>query len=175
VITNAPDVWSIDLNAKLGKHAVDTDEPSRVRAPLFSDEGIPSEIAAVEMGCEIDFINRVAVTHDRLETKNGVAIKHSIHSGLWKLTVVTRDTERLPLAALLSLDGKVVKSIRYLSYEVLEAVPDGLFEPPPGISLKRNDTRGTSGCVTRPPNNAVNGSVLARCRERHADPIKSAF
>lgn len=137
VVTNAPNVWVVDLNSRTGEHGIDPDKPSKVRLPLFADFDVPPDVSALELGCETEFISRIATAHDRVETPNGVGVKHSLRSGRWKVALVTRENENLPMAAFLSLDEKVVQAIRYRSYQVLESVPDGLFDPPPDIVFER--------------------------------------
>lgn len=136
LITDAPWVWTIDLVSKTGTVDRDTDVPSVVHVPVFSEDGLPKEITQLEFGCEAEFIASPGTTHDRLETSNGVAIKHSVVSGKWKVTLVVREGSDLPHSALLSENGKVVAAIRYHSYETLEQVPEGLFAPPEGIAIK---------------------------------------
>lgn len=49
------------------------------------------------------------------------------------------------MAAILSENDRVIGTIRYLSYQVLESVPEGLFTPPPGISIKTLDLTPQNG------------------------------
>jgi hypothetical protein len=144
-IVDAPRAWQIDLVAKTGETMVDDEVPPRLSAPVFSEVELPKEILAVEYGCEGQFMQDADTTHERLETKNGVAMKHSIRSGKWKLTLVTRENSEKPMAAMLSENDKVIGNIRYLSYQVLESVPDGLFTPPPGIAIKSMDLTPVKG------------------------------
>jgi hypothetical protein len=54
----------------------------------------------------------------------------------WVLTIFTREGSDVPMGAILSENDKAVGAIRYLSYQTLETVPEGLFAPPPGIAIK---------------------------------------
>jgi hypothetical protein len=137
-IVDVPRVWQIDLVAKTGELMVDTDEPPGLTQPVFSDETLPKEILAVEYGCEQQFIRDGATSHERTETKAGVAMKHSIRAGDWKFTITTREGSETPLLALLSQNDKVVGAIRYASWQRIGAVPDGLFAPPPGIAIAQS-------------------------------------
>jgi hypothetical protein len=135
-VINAPDAWVIDLTAKTGEHSVDPDRPSKVRAPVFAETDLPPEITALEMGCELEFI-ATATAHDRVETQSGAGMKHSVRSGNWKLTLVVKENETVPMAAILSRDEKVYRAISYLSYRIIEPVPAALFAPPAGIVFKK--------------------------------------
>lgn len=145
IITDAPRAWHIDLVAKEGVTAVDPDDPPKVGMPVFSELDLPKEILAVEYGCELQFMKDAATTHERLETKSGVGMKHSIRSGKWKLTLATRESSETPMAAMLSENDKVVGAILYLSYQLLESAPEGLFAPPPGIAIKTEDLAPKNG------------------------------
>jgi hypothetical protein len=134
-LINAPDSWSIDLEKKVGEHVVDTAESKTVHAPVFSDEGLPKEVAALEFGCEDAFVKDPTTIHSRQETSNGVALRHSVISGPWKATIVYRDGAERPHSALLSKDGKVVMAIRYVSYQIVATVPEGFFAPPADFSI----------------------------------------
>ena len=134
-LINAPDSWSIDLEKKIGEHVVDTAESKTVHAPVFADEGLPKEVAAIEFGCEDAFVKDPATIHARLETSNGVVRKHSVISGPWKATLAYREGAVRPHSAVLSKDGKVVMGIEYVSYTTVERVPDGFFAPPPDIAI----------------------------------------
>jgi hypothetical protein len=68
--------------------------------------------------------------------KNGVAMKHWIRSGNWKLTIFTREGSDVPMGAILSENDKAIGAIRYVSYQTLDSVPDGLFAPPSGIAVE---------------------------------------
>jgi hypothetical protein len=134
-IIDVPRAWQIDLVSKSGEMMVDDSDPPTASLPVFSEETLPAEILGVEYGCERQFIQDAGTTHDRSETKAGVAIKHSIRSGRWKFTIVTREGSDVPMLAVLSQDDKVVGAVRYLAYETLESTPDGLFAPPPGVAI----------------------------------------
>jgi len=134
-ITDTPRVWQIDLVKKTGEMMVDDDVPSKLTMSVFAEDSLPPEILAVEYGCERQFMQDPRTTHERRETSNGVAIKHSIFAGAWKFTLVTREGSDVPMLALLSQNDKVVASVRYLSYRTVETVPAGLFEPPPGMTI----------------------------------------
>jgi hypothetical protein len=134
-VIDAPDSWSIDLQKKVGEHAVDEADTKTLRAPLFADEGIPKEISAIEFGCEDAFVKDPATIHGQLKTSNGIALRHSVVSGSWKATLVYREGATRPHSALLSKDDKVVMAIRYVSYETVEHVPDGFFAPPADVQI----------------------------------------
>jgi hypothetical protein len=68
--------------------------------------------------------------------KTGVAMKHWIRSGSWKFTILTREGSDRPIGAVLSENDRGVGAIRYVSYQTLETVPEGLFAPPAGIAFK---------------------------------------
>jgi hypothetical protein len=136
MIANAPDVWFMDLVARKAQTTKDDANPSIVHAPVFAEDGLPDAILALEFGCEAQFIAHADTQHERLETKNGVALKHSVQSGPWKATLTTREGSDRPVAALLSNKGKVQMIVRYLSYEVLDGLGVGLFSPPDGLTIE---------------------------------------
>jgi hypothetical protein len=136
LITDAPMAWTIDLVTQTGTVDRDTDVPSVVRAPVFSDDKLPKEIQQLEFGCEADFIASPDTTHARMESTKVEAMKHSVVSGKWKATLFVPEGSTVPHSAMLSENGKVVAAIRYHSYETLEQVPEGLFAPPVGITIK---------------------------------------
>jgi hypothetical protein len=144
-IVDAPRAWQIDLVAKTGEMAVDDEVPPRLISSVFSEDELPQEILAVEYGCERQFIEDAGTTHERVETKSGVGMKHFIRSGKWKFTLMTREGSEKPMAAILSENDRVIGTIRYLSYQVLESVPEGLFTPPSGISIKTLDLTPQNG------------------------------
>lgn len=137
-VIDAPRAWQIDLVAKTGELMIDTDEPPGLSQPVFSEENLPKEILAVEYGCERQFTRDAGTTHERTETKSGVAMKHSIRAGSWKFTIVTREGSDTPMMALLSENERVVGGIRYISWQTVDAVPEGLFAPPPGIAIRQS-------------------------------------
>lgn len=144
IITDAPRLWHIDLVSKTGETMVDDSTPPTVVLPVFSEEELPEEIRAVEYGCELQFMKDPATTHETLKSGNGT--KHSIRSGKWKFTIATREGSDRPIAAMLSENDKVVGAIRYVTYQTMESVPEGLFAPPAGIVLKpalSPETKGT--------------------------------
>ena len=136
-LIDAPDSWSIDLEKKVGEHVVDTAESKTVHAPVFSDEGLPKEVAALEFGCENAFVKDPTTIHARQEMSNGgVTLKHSVISGPWKATLAYREGADRPYAATLSKDGKVVMALKYVSYQTVATVPEGFFSPPADFSIK---------------------------------------
>lgn len=78
IIVDAPRAWHIDLVAKTGEMAVDDEVPPRLISSVFSEDELPQEILAVEYGCEPQFIKDAGTTHERVETKSGVGMKHFI-------------------------------------------------------------------------------------------------
>jgi hypothetical protein len=136
IITDAPRLWHIDLVSKSGETAVDDAVPPKVTFPVFSEETLPKEILAIEFGCERQFINDPRTTHERTETKTGVAMKHWIRSGNWKFSILTREGSDRPIGAVLSENDRAVGAIRYVSHQTLETVPEGLFTPPAGIAFR---------------------------------------
>jgi hypothetical protein len=136
LITDAPMAWTIDLVSKSGTVQRDTDVPSVVRAPIFSEDEVPKEIQQVEFGCEAEFIASPGTSHSVQVTSRGTVLKHSIVSGKWKLTLGVSEDSGVPKLVLLLKDGKTVAAIRYHSYEILEQVPEGLFAPPAGIAIQ---------------------------------------
>jgi hypothetical protein len=134
-LIDAPNSWSIDLEKKVGEHAVDEAESKTVRAPVFSDEGLPKEVSAIEFGCEDAFVKDPSTTHGRLQTSSGVALEHSVVSGPWKATLIYREGTPRPHSALLSKDGKVVMAITYVSYHTVAVVPEGFFAPPADVQI----------------------------------------
>ncbi len=134
IITDAPHVWHIDLVSRTGETMVDDSTPPAVVLPVFSEEELPEEIRAVEYGCELQFMKDPATTHEIMKSGNGT--KHSIRSGKWKFTIVTREGSDRPIGAMLSENDKVVGAIRYVAYQTMESVPEGLFAPPAGIVMK---------------------------------------
>jgi hypothetical protein len=119
----------------VGEHVVDTAESKTISAPVFADQELPKEVSAIEFGCEDALVANAATIHARLDTSNGVALKHSVTSGPWKATLVYREGAAHPHSALLSKDGKVVMALRYQRYEMVDAVPDGFFAPPAGVEI----------------------------------------
>jgi hypothetical protein len=134
-LIDAPNSWSIDLEKKVGEHAIDEAESKTVHAPVFADEGLPKEVAAIEFGCEDAFIKDPATIHARLETSNGVALKYSVVSGPWKATLAYGEGAERPRSAVLSKDGKVVMAIKYVSYDTVPVVPEGFFAPPADVRI----------------------------------------
>lgn len=144
IISDAPISWMIDLASKSGQKAVDTAESKEVHVPIFAEEGLPAEIMALEFGCEHEFIAHKDTQHEHKEGKSGSGMTHFVKSGPWKATLLMRGDSDHIIAAILSRDGKVVAAVRYLAYEKLENVPDGLFAPPPDIKFEEEQgSRGT--------------------------------
>jgi len=136
IVINAPRVWTVDRVSKTAQLAVDDDPTPNVHIPIFTDESLPAYVSEVEFGCEAEFIAHRATSHEPYASDKGKATKHSIRAGAWKLSLVTREGREQPWLALLSKDDKVVGALRYLAYEVVEEVPPGLFELPPGIQVR---------------------------------------
>jgi len=137
-VTDAPRTWVVDLNSRTGQVAFDPDPTPDVHLPLFAEESLPKEILAIEFGCEAAFIADEKTLHERKETKSGgVALAHFMRVGEWKLTIATREGSDRLVFAMLSRNDKAIGAIRYLSYRVLDAVPDGLFAPPPGMTIEK--------------------------------------
>jgi hypothetical protein len=139
-IIDTPDVWTIDLAKRSGEHGVDPDgASSTVQAPLFDAPGLPEDLVAVEVGCELAFIAHPQTSHEPAGSGERTGLKHFRQSGSWRLTLLTRTGESAPMAAMLSKDGKVVAAIRYRSYAFVDAIPVGLFAPPDGIAIREAD------------------------------------
>jgi len=136
-VTDAPRSWMIELNSKTGQLVFDPDPTPDVHVPLFAEDGLPPEILAIEFGCEAAFIASETTQHERKQTSKGVAIAHHLRVGEWKLTIGTRDGDERPMFAMLSRNDKAIGAIRYLSYREIDAVPEGLFAPPPGIAIEK--------------------------------------
>ena len=136
-IIDTPDLWTIDLAKRSGDHEVDADTHSVVRAPLFAMAGLPDDLLAVEHGCELEFIADPRTIHEPGGSGDKAGIKHSRQSGPWQLMLLTRVGKSEPIAAMLGKDGKALMSIKYRSYEFLDAVPEGLFAPPAGIAIRK--------------------------------------
>lgn len=135
-IVDAPKAWQIDLANKTGVVVVDDSDPPLLSMPVFSDDGVPTEIqAALEFGCEDQFIARPDTTHESREIGGKPVVKHSLIKGDWKVSMSTHDGNR-PFGAVLSYKGKVVGAIGYLAYETIAVTPDGLFAPPAGIKIE---------------------------------------
>jgi hypothetical protein len=136
IVIDAPRTWQVDLFSKQARLLIDEAESNEVHAPIFSMEGLPADIMALQFGCEQEFISHANTQHERKETKQGVALTHSLHSGDYKVSLIIREGSDRIMAAMLSKQGKVVAAIRYLGYETLETVPEGLFAPPPGVNME---------------------------------------
>lgn len=133
IVADAPNIWNIDLVKKAGELIVDEDPTPLVHAPIFVHSEMPQDLMSLEYGCEDQFFTSKDAAHER--TAGGKAMKHSLRSGEWKVSLATREDDGRPFAAILSRNDKVMNVIRYTGYQTLEAVPDGLFAPPAGIEI----------------------------------------
>ena len=135
-VINAPDSWQINLIDKTGIHSVDHAESKDVHMPVFDSDpklGIPSELTALEFGCEQEFF----ADHDTtlLPNKSGSRelTMHRVTQGDWRITMLTEVGSDLPRAMMIAKSGKVVQMIRYLSYGHRDDFDAALFAKPSGI------------------------------------------
>lgn len=134
-IVDIPHVWTLDTSNNTAEHGVDPDPTPALRAPLFDGEGMPEDISAIEIGCEPAFITDPATTHEPVPSEKVKGMQHSRTSGEWRIVLLTRDDKTVPVGALISFKGRVVRSIRYRAYEYPDTVPPDLFKLPAGVTV----------------------------------------
>ena len=132
-VSNEPDIWMANLYDHTGKHIVDPGPTFFAEAPVFGTI-LPGKLAALEFGCEADFIAGNALKPVRTEQIGGNAYDvYRLEDGSDSVEILRRPGSDAPSFARYYHQGVVQIAIRYDLYE--SGLPDDptLFAPPPDI------------------------------------------
>lgn len=134
-IVAEPDIWTIDLASKQGRHNLDKGPVLEVRAPIVP-LGAPREFMSLEYGCEMEFVAVRAPIAQRTVRWGGVdAGIHTYSVGTASLAILMNDRTGEPLMVTYIRDGRPVQIVRYDEYR--QGLPDqpDLFRPPADVTI----------------------------------------
>jgi hypothetical protein len=130
-----PDIWFADLAQKTGRHMVDPGPTYDVHMPLFAGAGLPEAIAAIEFGCEAEFVRaRMPKAAGELVVAGRKARAHVLRQAGYEMRIVLDGAER-PLEASLRRGDELLMSIAYDAFETGLPGDPGLFAPPQGVAF----------------------------------------
>ena len=134
VVIAEPNIWLVNLYDHTGRHAVDPGPTFFAKAPLFGTTDIAPKLAALELGCEAEFIAANGLRPARVEQLDKSAFDvYRLAEELDAVEILERPAENTPAFARLYREGKLVAALRYDVYA--RGLPDdkSLFVPPPGV------------------------------------------
>lgn len=136
VIVSEPDIWVINLATREGRHAVDAGPDLEVRAPILPVRGLPPSMAALEFGCEPEYVAAFAPREGRVVPWGATqAALHSYSEGEHTVAILMDQRRNVPLMVSYLRAGKPVLVIRYDDYRNDLPERPQLFIPPPNVKL----------------------------------------
>ncbi|MEK6375431.1 MAG: hypothetical protein AABO58_22365 [Acidobacteriota bacterium] len=139
LVASAPDSWVVNRLDATGRHFVDPDPKGNVSVPLFPpgsfDQSFPTELTAIQMGCEIAFFESHRSPIKALKTRDGDKVQQAFGVGGWKLVLVRRDEKGPPEMLFVFHGNDIALVLRYLTFEEFPSPDMELFAKPKGIAF----------------------------------------
>jgi hypothetical protein len=134
IVMDSPDVWFVNRADKTGRHIVDPGPTFDVHAPIINLQGLPEELAALEYGCEAEYLRQRGSTPAREVTVAGVkAAVHQVESGPHQVELTMTQAGR-PLTISYSQAGRLLFAIAYDRYEPGLPLDATLFTRPESVT-----------------------------------------
>ncbi len=137
VIVAEPDIWTINLSDRTGRHAVDPGPVLEVRAPILPQgSDLPPIFRSLEFGCEAQFVAAHAPQAQRTipwgSTRAGM---HLVTAGEHTLAFVMDARRTSPMMISYTRGGRPLFAIRYDAYRAdLKERPE-LFVLPKNVKI----------------------------------------
>jgi hypothetical protein len=142
IITNEPDSWVINLVNKTAQHLVDSGPKFVTHAPIFwTSSGQPEpEFEELEFGAEMTFFGEGRGRPLKPRNVDGRRYKAlSIKTGEHEAVLLIDPKTGKPFQINLIKFGRLVSSVRYLSYKTKLPFDASLFQPPPDIQITQEN------------------------------------
>jgi len=156
VIISEPDIWTVNMATRTGRHQVDPGPELVVRAPILPlTPDLPADFRTLEYGCELDFMRRANATEPKqtIPWGDGRATVHQVVAGEHVVSILLSDRAQEPLMVGYAKAGRPLFAVRYDDFR--GNVPDrpGLFAPPQRVTITEGTAQaGTpSTAAPRPP------------------------
>ena len=136
IVVAEPDIWMINLFDKTGRHIVDPGPTLNAVAPVIALSGMPAKLAALQLGCEGEFLAANAIAPTRTERiANTDFTVYRLSDGGDAIELLERQGTTTPAYARYYRQGKLDLVLRYDVYEV--GLPDNpsLFIPPGDVQM----------------------------------------
>lgn len=138
IVTNEPDSWMINLTDKTARHLVDAGPKFVTHAPIFwSSNGQPEhDFEELEFGTELKFFGEGRGRDLKPRVVDGqkyktVSIKTELHEAILLLDRKTGKPFQIDLIKF----GRLVSSVRYVSYQTNLPFDASLFQPPADVKV----------------------------------------
>jgi hypothetical protein len=136
-VIDEPNIWTVNLADRTGRHMVDPGPVMATRAAVFSDDRISPKILELEYGCEAAFVAAHAPTAERNETVDGVLLEiHKFTDGAESVEILRKPGASDPLVARYYRSGKLVWAVRYDLYDTDAPTDPAMFAQPTGIKYQ---------------------------------------
>ncbi|MDQ6940788.1 MAG: hypothetical protein M3119_11600 [Verrucomicrobiota bacterium] len=138
IVMNEPESWLINLEDQTGRHYVDKGPEFHTKAPIFwQPDGKPEgDFEGLEIGEEKEFFGNGPARSLGTRTVEGNRCKaHSIVKDRSEVILYLDEKTEKPYQIDLLKDGRLIESIRYLSYEAELPFDASLFEPPKSVMI----------------------------------------
>ncbi len=133
-VIDEPNIWTVNLVDKTGRHVVDPGPILQAHAAVFPDDRIAPKILDLEFGCEADYVAANAPSVSRIETIDGVALEvHRATVGTEAVEILERPGAKTPTFARYYRADKLVWALRYDRYEIDPPSDPDMFTAPKGI------------------------------------------
>jgi hypothetical protein len=134
VVIAEPNIWMANLYDNTGKHIVDPGPSLFAVAPVFGVPEHASKLAALEYGCEADFIAANAPTPIRSEQIGSTRFDvYRVDDKPDAIEILEQSGTTTPAFARYYHQGKLVEVLRYDLYATGLPSDPNLFVPPSGI------------------------------------------
>lgn len=137
VIVAEPDLWTLNLATRQGRHAVDPGPVLEVKAPILPPSlDMPEPFKALEYGCEAAFVAQFAPRQQRVVPWGAtVAVLYGVTIENQGVAILMDQKRNEPLMISYMRDGKPVYVIRYDEYR--QGLPEkpALFAPPKSYKI----------------------------------------
>ena len=130
VVVHGKDTWMADLVAKTGSHFVKQAGDPPLAAPVIAVQGFPQPVYAIELGCEVAYMQSQGITPKRIQVQGLDYDEFTLAIPPLEARLLVRPDKNTP-SALALYEGEVLRHlVQYRSYEVGLTLDEALFSPP---------------------------------------------
>lgn len=134
IVVAEPNIWMANLYDNTGKHMVDPGPTFFAEAPVLGGQGIPSKLAALQFGCEAEFIAANAPSRVRTEQVGNAHFDvYRVEDGADAVEILERQGTNTPAFTRYYRGGKIALVLRYDLYSTGLPNDPNLFVPPSGV------------------------------------------
>ena len=139
-IVAEPDIWTVNLMDKTGKHMVDPGPTFVAHAPIVAGQGVPAAFMELEFGCEAAFARARGRDAGVRTVADKTARIYALQEGDRRLEILLTD-RGVPAEVAYYQGARTILTIRYDAYET--GLPDDptLFQKPEGVRFQADASR----------------------------------